>query len=96
MPAPLATLFQSLAGPNRRFVITDDAVFPPDVARELPPMPVLLTCGELDPQVPCHATDQLESVVGHRVVLPGVGHAMTTADGTLSPVLTRELSALRW
>lgn len=75
---------------------TDDAVFPPDVARGLPPMPVLLTCGELDPQVPCHTTDQLASVVGHRVVLPGVGHAMTTADGTLSPVLTRELSALRW
>lgn len=96
MPAPLAALFQSLAGPNRRFVTTDDAVFPPDVARGLPPMPVLLTCGELDPQVPCHTTDQLASVVGHRVVLPGVGHAMTTADGTLSPVLTRELSALRW
>ena len=63
---------------------TDDAVFPPDVARELPPMPVLLTCGELDPQVPCHMTDQLASVVGHRVVLPAVGHAMVTADGTLS------------
>jgi len=96
MPAPLAALFQSLAGPNRRFVVTDDAVSPPDVARGLPPMPVLLTCGELDVQVPCHATDQLASVVGHRVVLPGVGHAMTTADGTFSPVLTRKLTALRW
>lgn len=96
MPAPLAALFQSLAGPNRRFVTTDDAVSPPDVARRLPPMPVLLTCGELDPQVPCHMTDQLASVVGHRVVLPGAGHAMVTADGTFSPVLTRELSALRW
>ncbi|RDI19877.1 alpha/beta hydrolase family protein [Lentzea flaviverrucosa] len=96
MPAPLAALFGSLAGPNRRFVTTDDAVFPPDVARRLPRMPVLLTCGELDPQVPCHTTDQLASVVGHRVVLPGVGHAMTTADGTFSPVLTGELSALRW
>lgn len=96
MPTPLAALFGSLAGPNRRFVTTDDAVFPPDVARGLPRMPVLLTCGELDPQVPCHMTDQLASVVGHRVVLPGAGHAMTTADGTFSPVLTRELSALRW
>jgi pimeloyl-ACP methyl ester carboxylesterase len=96
MPAPIAALFQSLAGANRRFVTTDDAVFPPHVARRLPPMPVLLTCGTLDPQVPCHTTDQLTSVVGHRVVLPGVGHAMTTADGTFSPVLTRQLSALRW
>ncbi|MBN6039061.1 alpha/beta fold hydrolase [Amycolatopsis sp. 195334CR] len=96
MPAPLATLFQSLAGPNRRFVLTDDAVFPPDVARRLPRTPVLLTCGTLDTQVPCHTTDQLAAVVGHRVVLPGVGHLMTTADGTFSPALTRELSALRW
>jgi pimeloyl-ACP methyl ester carboxylesterase len=96
MPAPLAALFGSLAGPNRRFVTTDDAVFPPDVARGLLPMPVLLTCGELDPLVPCRTTDRLASVVGHRVVLPGAGHAMTTADGTFSPVLTRALSALRW
>lgn len=96
MPPPLAALFESLAGPNRRFVMTDDAIFPPDVAGTLPPMPVLLTCGELDPQVPCHTTDQLAAVVGNRVVLPGVGHAMTTADGTFSPVLVRKLRALRW
>ncbi|MGI5499212.1 alpha/beta fold hydrolase [Lentzea sp. CA-135723] len=96
MPPALAALFGSLAGPSRRFVTSVDAVFPPDVARGLRPMPVLLTCGELDPQVPCRATDQLASVVGHRVVLPGVGHAMTTADGTFSPVLTSRLSALRW
>ncbi|MCA1188766.1 hypothetical protein LCD36_20285 [Saccharopolyspora sp. 6T] len=96
MPAPLAALFQSLAGPNRRFALTDDAIFPPHVARWLPPMPVLLTYGALDPQVPCRTTDQLTDAVGHRVVLPGVGHLMTTADGTLSTVLTRELSALRW
>ncbi|GLY47766.1 alpha/beta hydrolase [Lentzea sp. NBRC 102530] len=96
MPPALAALFGSLAGPSRRFVTSLDAVFPPDVARRLPPMPVLLTCGELDPQVPCQATDQLASVVGHRVVLPGVGHAMTTADGTFSPVLTSRLGALRW
>lgn len=64
--------------------------------RRPPRMPVLLTCGELDPQVPCHTTDRLASVAGHRVVLPGAGHAMTTADGTFSPVLTQELSALRW
>ena len=92
----LAALFGALAGPNRRFVTTDDAVFPPDAARALPRMPVLLTCGELDPQVPCHTADRLASVVGHRVVLPSADHAMTTADGTFSPVLTQELSALRW
>ncbi|MDX3659115.1 alpha/beta hydrolase [Streptomyces sp. ID05-26A] len=96
MPPALAALFQALAGPSRRFVTSVDAVFPPDVARRLRPMPVLLTCGELDPQVPCHTTDQLASVMGHRVVLPGVGHAMTTADGTFSPVLTDRLDALRW
>jgi uncharacterized protein len=71
-------------------------VFPPDVARRLKPMPVLVTCGALDPQVPCHTTDQLTSVVHHRVVLPDAGHAMTTADGTFSPVLTSHLNALRW
>ncbi|MGW6441446.1 alpha/beta hydrolase [Lentzea sp. NPDC055074] len=96
MPPALAALFQSLAGPNRRFVTSVDAVFPPDVARRLRPMPVLLTCGELDPQVPCRATGQLAAVVGGPVVLPGVGHAMTTPDGTLSPVLTSRLGALRW
>ncbi|MEU7479742.1 alpha/beta fold hydrolase [Lentzea sp. NPDC042327] len=97
MPPALAALFGSLAGPNRKFVVSDDAVNPPDVARTLPPRtPVLVTCGELDPQVPCHTTDQLVSVVGGRVVLPGAGHAMTTADGTFSPVLVRSLRALRW
>ncbi|MFD4668847.1 alpha/beta hydrolase family protein [Lentzea sp. NPDC058450] len=96
MPPALAAFFRSLAGPSRRFVTSVDAVFPPDVARRLRPMPVLLTCGELDPQVPCRATDQLAAVVGHRVVLPGAGHAMTTADGTFSPVLTARLHALRW
>ncbi len=96
MPPALAALFQALAGPSRKFITSVDAVFPPDVARRLKPMPVLLTCGALDPQVPCHATDQLTSVVRHRVVLPDVGHAMTTADGTFSPVLTSHLSALRW
>ncbi|SES44446.1 alpha/beta hydrolase family protein [Lentzea albida] len=96
MPPALAALFQALAGPSRRYITSVDAYFPPDVARRLRPMPVLLTCGALDPQVPCHTTDQLAAVVGHRVVLPDVGHAMTTADGTLSPVLTRRLSALRW
>ncbi|MET9229922.1 alpha/beta hydrolase [Lentzea sp. NPDC003310] len=96
LPPALAALFQALAGPSRRFVTSVDAVSPPDVARRLPPMPVLLTCGELDPQVPCAMTDELASVTGHRVVLPGAGHAMTTADGTFSPVLIRSLFALRW
>lgn len=96
MPPALAALFGALAGPSRRFVTSVDAVFPPDVARRLKPMPVLLTCGALDPQVPCHTTDQLAAVVGNRVVLPDAGHAMTTADGTFSPVLTGRLSALRW
>ncbi|MFD4637719.1 alpha/beta hydrolase family protein [Lentzea sp. NPDC058436] len=96
MPPSLAALFQALAGPSRRYITSVDAYFPPDVARRLRPMPVLLTCGALDPQVPCHTTDQLAAVVGHRVVLPDVGHAMTTADGTLSPVLTRRLTALWW
>ncbi|MDT8914675.1 alpha/beta hydrolase [Amycolatopsis sp. PS_44_ISF1] len=99
MPAPIATLWQALAGPNRRFVLTDDAVSPPHVARRLPPRPVLLTCGALDPQVPCSATDQLTAAIsrhGHRVVLPGVGHLMTTADGALSTELTRALGELHW
>jgi hypothetical protein len=65
----------------------DTTAMPPPLAAlfGLPRTPVLLTCGELDPQVPCHTIDQLASVVGHRVVLPGAGHAMTSADGRSRP-----------
>ncbi|GIE76352.1 alpha/beta hydrolase [Actinoplanes philippinensis] len=99
---PIAALFQALEGVNRRFVASDDSVDPARVARRLPAgMPVLLTCGTADPQVPCDTTDALTTALRRahtrgpgRVVLPGVGHSLDTsaAPGVLAPSV---LAALR-
>ncbi|WBB71848.1 alpha/beta fold hydrolase [Micromonospora sp. WMMD1128] len=85
MPAALAALFQGLGGPSRRYVESIDAVDPASVARRLPPRtPALLTCGTIDPQVPCDTTTPLATALARahtagpgRVVLPGVGHDLT-------------------
>ncbi|MFI9363167.1 alpha/beta hydrolase [Kitasatospora sp. NPDC053057] len=52
---PLAELLNALFGPNNaRFVRSDDAVYPPDVAREVRPgTRVTVTCGTADANVPC-------------------------------------------
>nr|WP_055503482.1 alpha/beta fold hydrolase [Nonomuraea pusilla] len=102
LPAPLAQLFQALQGPNQRFVQTDDAVYPPDAARELRPgTRVLLTCGTRDPQVPCATTDALTRALRQahttgpgRVVLRGVDHNLR--DETHPDVLAEDaLAAVR-
>ncbi len=102
MPAAIAELFRALDGPNRRFVDSDDAIDPATVARRLPPgMPVLLTCGTADVQVPCDTTTPLTAALHRahtcgpgRVVLPGVDHSLEdpAQPGTLTPSV---LAALR-
>ncbi|MFF3666283.1 alpha/beta hydrolase family protein [Microtetraspora malaysiensis] len=102
LPAPVAQLFQSFEGVNRRFLDTDDAIYPPDVARRLHPgTRVLLTCGTNDPQVPCATTDALTEALRRahatgpgRVVLQGIDHNLR--DATHPDVLAADaLAALR-
>ncbi|WP_372453609.1 hypothetical protein, partial [Acrocarpospora catenulata] len=102
LPAPIVQLFQSFQGPNQRFLESDDAIYPPDVARRLRPgTRVLLTCGTRDPQVPCAITDALTEALRRarttgpgRVVLQGVDHNLR--DAAHPDVLAAEaLAALR-
>jgi uncharacterized protein len=95
LPPSIAALFQALGGVNRRFVETDDAVDPAEVARRLAPgTSALLTCGTADPQVPCDMTTALTAALraAHttgpgRVVLAGVDHSLSepAQPGTLAP-----------
>ncbi|MEU9890218.1 alpha/beta fold hydrolase [Sphaerisporangium sp. NPDC051011] len=102
LPAPIVQLFQAFQGTNRRFIESDDAVYPPDVARRLRAgTRVLLTCGTNDPQVPCATTDALTEALhkAHttgpgRVVLQGVDHNLR--DAAHPDLLAADaLSALR-
>lgn len=85
MPPALADLFRALDGPSRRYVETIDAIDPVAVAYQLPRRtPVLLTCGTIDPQVPCHMTTPLAVALERahtrgpgRIVLSGVAHGLT-------------------
>ncbi|QYN16730.1 S9 family peptidase [Amycolatopsis sp. DSM 110486] len=63
MSTQLATfLQQAIFSPvNTRFVRSDDAVYPPSVARPGPH--VLLTCGTQDTQVPCWTTSPLAAAL---------------------------------
>ncbi|MET8202023.1 alpha/beta fold hydrolase [Micromonospora taraxaci] len=85
MPPALADLFRALGGPSRRYVETIDAVDPASVAYQLSPgTPALLTCGTIDPQVPCRTTTSLAVALERahtsgpgRIVLSGVAHDLT-------------------
>lgn len=102
LPPAVAQLFEAFQGPNARFVLSDDAVYPPDTAAALRPgTKVLLTCGTNDAQVPCVTTNALTTALRHahaggpgRVTLPGVDHLLHDADhpDTLAPPV---LDALR-
>ncbi|MGW4728514.1 alpha/beta hydrolase [Streptomyces shenzhenensis] len=102
LPPVIAQLFEAFQGPNARFVLSDDAVYPPDTAAALRPgTKVLLTCGTNDAQVPCVTTNALTTALRHghaggpgRVKLPGVDHLLHDADhpNTLAPPV---LDALR-
>lgn len=88
LPAAVAQLFQAFQGVSARFVDSDDAVHPPDLAATLRPgTRVLLTCGTDDVQVPCATTDALTTALRRahvggpgRVPLSGVDHLMRDAD----------------
>ncbi|MFM9613540.1 alpha/beta hydrolase [Streptomyces sp. V2] len=102
LPPAVARLFEAFQGPSARFVLSDDAIHPPDTAAALRPgTKVLLTCGTNDAQVPCTTTDALTSALRHahaarpgRVTLPGVDHLLhdATHPDTLAP---SALDALR-
>ncbi|MEU8157071.1 alpha/beta fold hydrolase [Micromonospora sp. NPDC048986] len=102
MPPALADLFRALDGPSRRYVETIDAIDPVAVAYQLPRRtPVLLTCGTIDPQVPCHMTTPLAVALQRahtsgpgRFVLSGVAHDLTdpASPNVLAPAT---LGALR-
>ncbi|RII13144.1 hypothetical protein DSC45_24470 [Streptomyces sp. YIM 130001] len=77
-----------MPGDVARFVESDDAVYPPEVAAALRPgTKVLLTCGTNDAQVPCATTNALTTALRHahtgrpgRVTLPAVDHLMLMHD----------------
>ncbi|TDP97418.1 DUF1648 domain-containing protein [Labedaea rhizosphaerae] len=77
-------LMDGLFGPlNARFVRSDDAIYPPEVAAMLPrSTKVVLTCGSADVQVPCDTIGPLAAATRHAggpglLVLP-VDHDLHT------------------
>jgi hypothetical protein len=95
----------AVLGPiNGRYTRTDDAVYPPDVARELPAgTRVLVTCGTADTNVPCATTPPLLTALagagdtgpGLRV-LPGLDHFLHPAGTPLNgqPLAPSALQAI--
>jgi pimeloyl-ACP methyl ester carboxylesterase len=89
---------------NSRFVRTDDAIYPPDVARDVRPgSRVMVTCGTADTQVPCWMTGPELTVLARRNitgpglrVLPNVDHFLHPAgtpinDQILAPATQQAL-----
>ncbi len=77
---------------NANYVRSDDAIFPPDVARQLRPgTRVMVTCGTADTNVPCSTTPALLSALraAHArgqglVVLPGLDHELHPAGDSVN------------
>ena len=96
LPA-IAQLFTALQGQSSRFVLSDDAIYPPATAAALRPgTRVLLTCGTNDAQVPCATTDALTTALRRahvrgpgRVTLSGVDHLLhdDAHPNTLAPAV---------
>lgn len=91
---------------NANYVRSDDAVYPPNVARHIAPgTRVLVTCGTEDTNVPCATTPALLSALraAHTsgpgvVVLPGLDHELHPAgdsinDQILAPAAINALTA---
>jgi alpha-beta hydrolase superfamily lysophospholipase len=91
---------------NANYVRTDDAIYPPDVARNLAPHTrVMVTCGTADTNVPCATTPSLLAALRAArttgpglVVLPGLDHELHPAgdsinDQILAPAAIDALSA---
>ncbi|MCX4751011.1 alpha/beta hydrolase [Kitasatospora sp. NBC_01287] len=77
---PIAELLNALFGPNNaRFVRSDDAVYPPDLARQVRPgTRVTVTCGTADTNVPCPTVPPLLGALA-RAHTSGPG--LRTLDG---------------
>ncbi|WP_274915435.1 serine aminopeptidase domain-containing protein [Streptomyces sp. WZ-12] len=101
----LATLLGGVFGPvNADFVRSDDALYPPSVARGVAPgTRTLITCGTADANVPCRTTWPLRAALaaarttgpGLRV-LPGLDHFLhpagtPTNEPVLAPAARRAL-----
>jgi hypothetical protein len=91
---------------NANYVRSDDAIYPPDVARYLAPHTrVMVTCGTADTNVPCATTPPLLSALSAAhstgpglVVLPGLDHELHPAgdsgnDQILAPAAIDALTA---
>lgn len=103
--APIAATLRGLGGPNTRFVASDDAIYPPDVARQVPAgTRVLVTCGTNDFNVPCATTPPLLAALHQAwttgpalITLPGLDHffhapGVPVNTPTLDPELLQALS----
>jgi alpha-beta hydrolase superfamily lysophospholipase len=101
----IASFLDALFGPhNAVFVRSDDADYPPDIARSVAPgTRALVTCGTADTNVPCRTTPPLLAALasarttgpGLRV-LPGIDHLLHPAgtpanDRSLAPAARRAL-----
>jgi pimeloyl-ACP methyl ester carboxylesterase len=87
---PVATLLNAMFGPNNaRFVRSDDAVYPPDVARAIRPgTRVTVTCGTADANVPCATTGPLLTALARaRATGPGL-RTLDDVDHVLHPAGT--------
>ncbi|MFC0436818.1 alpha/beta hydrolase [Kutzneria buriramensis] len=81
------------------FVRSDDAIYPPDVARHVPAgTRVLVTCGTADTQVPCDTTPPLVQALhsAHLAVLDGIDHDLHPAGSPVNdqPLAPAFLTAL--
>ncbi|MDH6123620.1 alpha/beta hydrolase [Kitasatospora sp. GP82] len=86
MPASVAAVFEDFNA-NATFVRTDDAVYPPSLARQVAEgTEVMVTCGTADTNVPCSTTGPLLAALTAAgttgpglVTLPGVNHLLQPA-----------------
>lgn len=99
MTADIVTfLQQAIFSPvNTRFVRSDDAIYPPDVARAVHAR-AMVTCGTADTRVPCGTTPALLAALREPEprVLPGIDHFLHTAgtpvgDQVLAPAVREAL-----
>jgi uncharacterized protein len=101
----IATLLGAMFGPlNAAFVRSDDAIYPPDVARGITHGTwTAITCGTADTNVPCPTTAPLRAALARAGVtgpglrvLPGLDHFLHPAgtpvnDAILAPAAQRAL-----
>ncbi|GLY67257.1 alpha/beta hydrolase [Amycolatopsis taiwanensis] len=99
MTADLVTFLQQaiFSSVNARFVRSDDAIYPPDVARTVHTR-AMVTCGTADTQVPCWTTAPLLAALPtpEPRVLPGIDHFLHTAgtpagEQVLAPAVRQAL-----